>query len=50
MAPYEEPENPEIVVDTEQYDVDACVDLLEDYVTKQFVDPVHAFSTDKKLS
>jgi adenylylsulfate kinase-like enzyme len=39
-APYEEPENPDVVVDTEHADVKACVDNLLTYVERQFVEPV----------
>jgi len=40
-APYEAPTNPEIIVDTENLSIEACVDLLEEYVTRQFVEPVY---------
>jgi bifunctional enzyme CysN/CysC len=41
-APYEEPENPDIVVDTSKLSVEECVAALLDYVQKQFVEPVKA--------
>ena len=39
-APYEAPENPDIVVDTESGDVHGCVEALVSYVDRQFVEPV----------
>lgn len=48
-APYEEPENPELVVDTEKLNLNQCVALLEQYVTEQFVDPVFDASMDKSI-
>lgn len=39
-APYEEPENPDLIIDTAATSVDASVDLLLNYVQKQFVDPI----------
>jgi len=41
-APYEEPDDPEIVVDTATLSIDESVTLLMDYVHKQFVEPVKA--------
>lgn len=43
-APYEEPENAELVVDTTKH-VEMCVQQLLDYVERNFVDPVRNFST-----
>jgi len=34
-APYEEPADPELVVDTEKCSVDECVDKLMDYITEK---------------
>lgn len=31
-SPYEEPENPEIVLETDQEDIDACIDKIIDYL------------------
>jgi bifunctional enzyme CysN/CysC len=39
-APYEEPENPELAIDTQALSVDASVEQLLAYVERQFVDPV----------
>jgi bifunctional enzyme CysN/CysC len=39
-APYEEPENPDLVIDTEQYDIDTCVNQLVSYVEHHLVEPV----------
>ena len=39
-APYEEPENAELIVDTTTQDIDACVRQLEAFVEKNFVEPV----------
>ena len=39
-APYEAPENPDLVVDTAALDVEESVKLLVDYVQRNFVDPV----------
>lgn len=33
-APYEAPENPVLVLDTEKYGLEACLDLLESYLTE----------------
>lgn len=41
-APYEEPENADIVIDTATQDIASCVQMLEDYVLRQFVEPVTA--------
>jgi len=41
-APYEEPEHPDLLVDTSRLSIDECVSLLTDYVQKQFVEPVKA--------
>ncbi len=32
-APYEEPENPEVILDTEQYSIEECVEQLTDILT-----------------
>lgn len=34
-APYEEPENPEIILDTELYSIEECVDQLTDILTSK---------------
>ena len=39
-APYEEPENPELVINTTNLSIDESVRQLMEYVHKQFVDPV----------
>ena len=39
-APYETPENPDLVVDTESMSVQGCVDALVKYVEHHLVDPV----------
>lgn len=39
-APYEVPDNPELVVDTRNKDVESCVRELEAYVERNFVAPV----------
>lgn len=36
-SPYEEPENPELVVDTEKYALDACVEQVIEYLKKKGV-------------
>lgn len=41
-APYELPENADLVLDTGSKDIAACVQQLEDYVERQFVDPINA--------
>ncbi|MEI6730654.1 MAG: adenylyl-sulfate kinase, partial [Pseudomonadota bacterium] len=38
-APYEEPLNPDIVIDTTILSIDQSVELLLNYVQKQFVEP-----------
>jgi bifunctional enzyme CysN/CysC len=43
-APYEEPANPDIVVDTEALSVQACVEQLLGYVNRQFVEPVRSMT------
>jgi bifunctional enzyme CysN/CysC len=40
-APYEEPNNPDIVLDTENLSVQTCVEQLLKYVETQLVEPVH---------
>ncbi len=44
-APYEEPNNPDIVVDTENLSVQACVEQLLKYVENQLVEPVRNMAT-----
>lgn len=39
-APYEEPENPDLVIDTTQHDIEHSLALLLDYVENNFVNPV----------
>lgn len=41
-APYEEPENPDLLIDTAQHTIEQGVSLLMDYVQKQFVAPLKA--------
>lgn len=41
-APYEEPENADVVIDTGHHDIETSVRMLEDYVERNFVDPVNA--------
>lgn len=41
-APYEEPENADLILDTSVNDVATCVEMLEDYVERNFVAPVTA--------
>lgn len=41
-APYEEPESPDIVIDTARLSIDESVAMLMEYVQKQFVEPVKA--------
>jgi adenylylsulfate kinase len=36
-APYEPPENPDIIVDTERYVLPLCVDILVGYLRNQFI-------------
>jgi bifunctional enzyme CysN/CysC len=38
-APYEAPENPDLIVDTEELDIEACVEKLMHYVEHQLVQP-----------
>ena len=35
-APYEKPKSPDLLVDTESASIDACVDLLLEYVQNNF--------------
>lgn len=44
-APYEEPMNPDIVLDTDTMSIDACVDLLVQYVQRQLVEPVRILAS-----
>ncbi len=46
-APYEEPENPDIVLDTEAQSVSACVDDMVKYVTHHLVEPVKTLALDE---
>ncbi|MDX1975314.1 MAG: adenylyl-sulfate kinase [Rickettsiales bacterium] len=39
-APYEEPENPDLVLDTESTSIAGCVDALVKYIEHQLVEPV----------
>jgi bifunctional enzyme CysN/CysC len=41
-APYEEPENPDLVIDTSRLSIEQSLSLLINYVQKQFIEPVHA--------
>lgn len=41
-APYEEPENADLVLDTAKNGIAACVEMLEEYVERNFVAPVTA--------
>lgn len=43
-APYEAPENPDLILDTEQGDVEQCVKQLVDYVEHELVEPAQALS------
>lgn len=45
-APYEEPQNPDLVVDTEKLSVEASVELLVAYVERQLVEPVRNMSSE----
>jgi bifunctional enzyme CysN/CysC len=45
-APYEEPANPDIVVDTENLSVQACVEQLIKYIDAELVDPVRNMEID----
>ena len=45
-APYEEPENPDLVLDTEKFDIEHCVDMLVRYVLHHLVDPVKNMAID----
>ena len=38
-SPYEEPANPEVVIDTDQHSLDECVDILIDYLRKKKILP-----------
>jgi len=42
-SPYEEPEHPEIVVDTDALTIDESVDLLINYMRKRHILPEHGF-------
>jgi bifunctional enzyme CysN/CysC len=45
-APYEEPENPELIVDTSKLSVEESVTQLVEYVEKNLVQPVSLLGTD----
>ncbi len=45
-APYEEPENPDIIIDTESQGIEACVEQLVKYVEHQLVEPVKNLSIE----
>lgn len=45
-APYEEPVDPDLTVDTEQQSITACVDALLQYVEHHLVEPVKQMSVD----
>ena len=45
-APYEEPVNPDLVIDTEHTDIEACVNALVKYVEHHLVDPVKNMALD----
>jgi len=38
-SPYEEPTNPEVVIDTDQHSLDECVDILVDYLRTKKILP-----------
>jgi adenylylsulfate kinase len=38
-SPYEEPTNPEVVIDTDQHSLDECVDILIDYLRTKTILP-----------
>ncbi|MEQ1789472.1 MAG: adenylyl-sulfate kinase [Rickettsiales bacterium] len=44
-APYEEPNNPDLALDTENLSVQACVEQLLKYVDRQLVEPVRNMET-----
>jgi bifunctional enzyme CysN/CysC len=46
-APYEEPQNPDLVIDTENMDREACVEMLMHYVEHHLVDPVINMAMDE---
>lgn len=45
-APYEEPENPDLVIDTQRLSVEECASALVAYVEQQFVAPVQMMQAD----
>ena len=45
-APYEEPENPDLIVDTEHAEIEHCVEMLVKYVEHHLVDPVKNMAVD----
>jgi len=45
-APYEEPENPDLVIDTEHESIEDCVEKLLKYVEHHLVDPVKNITMD----
>jgi bifunctional enzyme CysN/CysC len=45
-APYEAPENPDVLVDTERHSIEECVEQLVKYVEHQLVEPVRNLSIE----
>jgi bifunctional enzyme CysN/CysC len=45
-APYEEPENPDVVIDTEHQSIEACIDQLVKYVEHQLVEPARNLAAE----
>ncbi|MGE0754433.1 MAG: adenylyl-sulfate kinase, partial [Alphaproteobacteria bacterium] len=45
-APYEEPENPDLVLDTEAQDINSCVAELARYIDHHLVEPVKNLAQD----
>lgn len=39
-APYEEPDNAELIIDTAHLDIESCTDALLEYVERNFVEPI----------
>ena len=46
-APYEEPENPDLVLDTENQSVASCVDELTKYIEHHLIEPVRNLALDE---
>ena len=46
-APYEEPESPELVIDTMNHSIDECLDQLMEYVAKTFKPDIQAKTARK---